>query len=199
MFFTKLLPLYIGIPNFPIMCPKCWFFSNISIPCAFLIVICPSTGSKSPLYSLIFLSLSIFINQSLVRTYEFLSSSMVYDKKQLLSTYKGKQMYKWIGSLYLMAVISHSVISDSATPYTVACQAPLSMEFSRQEYWSGLPFPPPGDLPDPGDRTSVSCIPCIGRWILYPCATWQALGKLIKSLKITHICLCLYRQIYVFT
>ena len=36
------------------------------------------------------------------------------------------------------------------TPRTVAGQAPLSMEFSRQEYWSGLPFPSPGDLPDPG-------------------------------------------------
>ena len=36
------------------------------------------------------------------------------------------------------------------TPWTVACQAPLSMGFSRQEYWSGLPFPSPGDLPDPG-------------------------------------------------
>ena len=35
-------------------------------------------------------------------------------------------------------------------PWTVAHQAPLSVEFSRQEYWSGLPFPPPGDLPDPG-------------------------------------------------
>ena len=35
------------------------------------------------------------------------------------------------------------------TPWTVACQAPLSIEFSRQEQWSGLPFPPPGDLPDP--------------------------------------------------
>ena len=37
-----------------------------------------------------------------------------------------------------------------ATPWTVAHQAPLSMEFSRQEYWSGLPFPSPGDLPDAG-------------------------------------------------
>ena len=37
-------------------------------------------------------------------------------------------------------------MSDSATPWTVVCQAPLSMEFSRQEYWSGLPFPSPGDL-----------------------------------------------------
>ena len=37
-----------------------------------------------------------------------------------------------------------------ATLWTAACQAPLSIEFSRQEYWSGLPFPPPGDLSDPG-------------------------------------------------
>ena len=36
------------------------------------------------------------------------------------------------------------------TPWTVAHQAPPSMEFSRQEYWSGLPFPSPGDLPNPG-------------------------------------------------
>ena len=38
------------------------------------------------------------------------------------------------------------------TPWTVACQAPLSMRFSRQEYWSRLPFPSPGDLPDPGSN-----------------------------------------------
>ena len=40
-------------------------------------------------------------------------------------------------------------MSDSATPWTVAYQAPPSTEFSRQEYWSGLPFPSPGDLHDP--------------------------------------------------
>ena len=45
---------------------------------------------------------------------------------------------------------SCSVVSDFVTPWTAARQAPLSMGFSRQEYWSGLPFPPPGDLPDPG-------------------------------------------------
>ena len=39
------------------------------------------------------------------------------------------------------------------TPWTEAHQAPLSMGFPRQEYWSGLPFPPPGDLPDPGIET----------------------------------------------
>ena len=37
-----------------------------------------------------------------------------------------------------------------ATPWTIACQAPLSMGFSRQEYWHGLSSPSPGDLPDPG-------------------------------------------------
>ena len=39
--------------------------------------------------------------------------------------------------------VSHSVVSDSVTLWAVACQAPLSTEFSRQEYWSGLPFPSP--------------------------------------------------------
>ena len=41
-------------------------------------------------------------------------------------------------------------MSDSVTSWTVAGQAPLSMRFPRREYWSGLPFPPPWDLPDPG-------------------------------------------------
>ena len=46
--------------------------------------------------------------------------------------------------------VSHSVRSNSATPWTVVHQAPPSVGFSRQEYWSGLPFPSPGNLPDPG-------------------------------------------------
>ena len=47
-------------------------------------------------------------------------------------------------------VVLCSVMSDTfATPWTVACQSPLSREFSRQQYWSGLLFPSPGDLPDP--------------------------------------------------
>ena len=42
-------------------------------------------------------------------------------------------------------------MSDSyVTPWTIARQAPQSVKFSRQEYWNGLPFPSPGDLPDPG-------------------------------------------------
>ena len=45
---------------------------------------------------------------------------------------------------------SHEVMSDSVAPWTVACQALLSIGFPRQEYWSGLPLPSPGDLPNPG-------------------------------------------------
>ena len=46
--------------------------------------------------------------------------------------------------------VSHSVMFNSVTPWIAICQAPLSMGFSRQEYWSGLPFPSPGNLSDPG-------------------------------------------------
>ena len=49
-----------------------------------------------------------------------------------------------------MTLKSLSRVRLFATPWSVAYQAPPSMEFSRQEYWSGLPFPSPGDLPDPG-------------------------------------------------
>ena len=45
------------------------------------------------------------------------------------------------------------------TPWTVAHQAPLSMEFSKQEYWSGLPFLSPGDLPDPGIKPESPALP----------------------------------------
>ena len=48
-------------------------------------------------------------------------------------------------------MLSRSVMSNSfMSPRNVDCQAPLSMGFPRQEYWSGLPVPPPGDLPDTG-------------------------------------------------
>ena len=52
--------------------------------------------------------------------------------------------------LTLVVGFSHSVVSDSYNPWTVTRKAPLSMGFSRQESCSGLPFPSPGDLPDPG-------------------------------------------------
>ena len=65
-------------------------------------------------------------------------------------------------------------MSDSVTLWTVVHQTPLSMEFSRQEYCNKLPFPPPGDLPNPGIKP-VSCVSYIGRWSLSHCATCEAL------------------------
>ena len=54
-----------------------------------------------------------------------------------------------------------SVVSDSATPWTVAHQAPLSMGFSRQEHWTGLPWPPPENLPDPGIEPKSPASPAL--------------------------------------
>jgi len=59
---------------------------------------------------------------------------------------------------YVVSCVSHSVMSDSATPRTVVHQAPLSMGFSRREYWSGAPFPIPGNLPDPGIELGSSVL-----------------------------------------
>ena len=57
-----------------------------------------------------------------------------------------------------------SRVQHFVTPRTVAYQASPSMGFSRQEYWSGLPFPSPGDLPDPGMEPMY---PALGRQVLY--------------------------------
>ena len=57
-----------------------------------------------------------------------------------------------------------SVIQSCPTlsaPWNVACQAPLSMEFFRQEYWSGVSFPTPGDLPDPGTEPTSLTFPAL--------------------------------------
>ena len=54
--------------------------------------------------------------------------------------------------------VSSSVVFDSAIAWTVTPQALLSMDFSRQEYFNGLPFPSPGDLPDPGIKPRSSSI-----------------------------------------
>ena len=62
---------------------------------------------------------------------------------------------------------SHEVMSNSSTtPWAVACQTPLPMRFSRQECCSGLLFPPPGDLPDPGIKLASPAAPALaGRFL----------------------------------
>ena len=74
-----------------------------------------------------------------------------------------------IGNIqYWCSVVAQSHLT-LAIAWTIALQAPLSMRFARQEYWSVLPFPPPGDLPDP-DQT---CHSWSGKWILDHWSTWE--------------------------
>ena len=57
---------------------------------------------------------------------------------------------------------------------TIACQAPLSLGFSRQKYWSGLPCPPPGDLPNPGIETASLMSPALAGGFFITSTTWGA-------------------------
>ena len=67
-----------------------------------------------------------------------------------------------------VCVLSHfSHVRLSATLLTIACQAPLSMRFSRHEYWSGLPFPTPGDFPDPGIKLASLMSPALAGGVPY--------------------------------
>ena len=77
-----------------------------------------------------------------------------------------------------MLLFSHSVMFNSfATPWTVACQAPLSTGFPRQNSWSELPFPPQGIFLTQGSNPHLLHY----RWILHHSATWEALGFWISS------------------
>ena len=68
-----------------------------------------------------------------------------------------------------MCMLSHfGHVLLFVTPWTAACKAPLSMGFSWQEYWSGLPCPPPGHVPDPGIEPMSLTSTCIGWRVLYP-------------------------------
>ena len=79
----------------------------------------------------------------------------------------------------MLAYFVASGVSDSVSLWTVAHQAPLPMGFSRQEYWSGLPCPPPGDLSHPGIH--ISFFSCIGRWAFYHLVQRQSSSRCMLS------------------
>ena len=74
----------------------------------------------------------------------------------------------------LVVVVVLSCVWLFAMPRTVACQAPLSMELCRQEYWSGFSLPTPGDLPDPGMEPTSFASPMLGSGLLTTSASWEA-------------------------
>ena len=82
----------------------------------------------------------------------------------------------------MLSRFSH--VQPFVTPWTVAHQASLFMEFSRQEYWSGLPLPPPGDLPNPEtERTSLKS-PALAGGFITTSTTWEGIiDKTLRHLK----------------
>ena len=86
-----------------------------------------------------------------------------------------QKVFKWgILLLKTRVCVCGSIVSDSATPWTEAPQAPLSMEFSRQEHWSGLPFPAPGVLPNPRIKPVSLMSPTLAGRFFTASTTWEA-------------------------
>ena len=82
-----------------------------------------------------------------------------------------------------------SVMSDSAIPWTVACQAPQSMRLSSQEYWSGLPFPSPGELPDPGIEPKSPAGPVLqADYFLLSHEGSPSYSNYLRSIQVINIC-----------
>jgi len=72
------------------------------------------------------------------------------------------------------------------TLWTIALKVPLSVGFSRQKFWSGLPFPPPGDLPDPKTEPGSLLSPAFAGRFFKSRATWEASGKLYNGILFSH-------------
>ena len=90
-------------------------------------------------------------------------------------------------SLCVSLYVHRLVVWLFETPWTVACQASLSMGFSRREFWSVLPFPPPGDLPNPGVEPESFTSPALAGRFFMSSGTWDALKNSLAVLKnITH-------------
>ena len=123
-----------------------------------------------------------------VRLHDVILDSFLY---HILFSYKKKKKFKHLKFNFLnfrhtqnallfesiissMCVLSHLVVSDFATLWTVAFQAPLSMGFSRQEHWSGSAVPSSRESSRPRDQTHISYVSCIDRQFPHHSATWEA-------------------------
>ena len=118
-------------PKHPVSCIKPglaihFTYDNIHVSMPFFQII-PPLPSPTESKSLFYISVSLLLSR--IQGYHYHLSKL---------------------HIYVLKVKSLSRVKMFATPWIVAHQAPLSMEFSRLEYWSGLPFPSPGDLLDPG-------------------------------------------------
>ena len=182
-------------------CSACWLPSL----CLFIFLYPANTHSYPQVHSLSFISI-LYVELSVMRdTFYNLPCAWCNQWPQVATrvwsvaraTHQvSSPIASFICSCCFVTVMSNSF----ATPWTVAHQAPLSTGFSRQEYWSGLPFPSLGDLPNPGiepmspvgqayslplshqgsprGQTFISCLSYMGSQTFYHCATWDALFHL---------------------
>ena len=97
----------------------------------------------------------------------------------------GAALLTWAFSClaYHVRLLSH--VRLFVTPWTIARQAPLSTGFSSQEHWSGLPFPPPGDLPSPGKEPTSLMSPALAGGLFTTGFTWEALQ--IKRMSLIYL------------
>ena len=110
------------------------------------------------------------------------SIKMEYSRREWFRWWSGKVFlrrehlhWKWIYQFRVCALSCFTHVCLFETPWTVAHQAPPSMGFSRQEYWSGVPCPPPGDLPHPGMEPVSLMSPALAGGFFTTSATWDVL------------------------
>ena len=94
-----------------------------------------------------------------------------------------REHFNFLHATYLFLCQVASVVTDSWTLRTVAQQTPLSVGFSRQEFYSGLPFPPPGNLPNPGMEPTSLTSPALAGGFLATSATWET-SPILKGSKL---------------
>ena len=131
---------------------------------------------------MIIYSLDIFLSQfGTSSNYHQLILSQMHKKKRKKKKRRNKKRTsKKESCVCVLSCFSHVWLF--ATLWTAANQAPLSMGFSRQEYWRGFPFPPPGDLPDPGIKPMSFKSPALGGGFFTTSTTWEAHWTTIKLL-----------------
>ena len=108
----------------------------------------------------------------------------------LPSAYKGYMRFYTV--LCVCASCRFSSIWLSVTLWTVTHQAPLSMRFSSQEYWTRLPYPPPGDLPNPRIKPAYLTSPALAGGFFTTSATWEAPWFTVISF-VASLSLCLQK------
>ena len=111
--------------------------------------------------------------------------------------------YRCINTFYVFVLSCFSHVQVFVTPWTVTHQAPLCMGFSSQEYWSGLPFSPLGDLPDPGVELASLMSPAPAGMFFTTSVTWEALTSCVNTgrslrLLMSHFLICKMGTIIVF-